>query len=97
MAGARQSCQEVGSRLSNNLETVHFSALQQGGIESGFPYAVVYLRQKLVHLDPIRKALEEEWWPEIQMHCKLDLRLGDPKVGDEWAEARKMIRKVDAE
>ena len=53
----------------------------------------IYLRQKLEHLNPIRVALEDEWWPEIQKHCELDLRLGDPNVEEEWREAQEILKR----
>jgi type I restriction-modification system DNA methylase subunit len=59
----------------------------------GSKTTVIYLQAKLAHLDPIRKALDEEWWPQIQMHCDRDLRLRDPKVDEEWAQAASMMKK----
>jgi len=79
--------------LAGHISAFDTKERRQFRQNDGSKTTIIYLRQKLVHLDPIRKALEEECWPEIQKHCKLDLRLGDPKLGDEWAEARKMIEK----
>ncbi|PTA98899.1 MULTISPECIES: site-specific integrase [unclassified Sulfitobacter] len=62
----------------------------------GSKTTLIYMRAKLAHFDPVRKALDEEWWPAIQMHCDLNLRLDDPKVDYEWATARELAKKIDA-
>ncbi|WP_304951448.1 hypothetical protein [Sulfitobacter sp.] len=80
------------SMLAGHISAFDTKERRQFRQNDGSKTTLIYLKQKLVHLDPIRKALEDEWWPEIQMHCKLDLRLGDPKVNDEWFEAQKTIK-----
>lgn len=51
----------------------------------------LYQRPKLAHLDPIRDVLDAEWWPEIQKHCHLDLRLNDQRALQEWSEAGRIF------
>ncbi|WP_146681729.1 site-specific integrase [Thioclava sp. F28-4] len=55
----------------------------------------IYLRAKLEHLDPIRRALENEWWREIQKHCKTDLRLEDLASDRAWADAKQLQAQCD--
>ncbi|OOY02935.1 hypothetical protein [Thioclava sp. F28-4] len=50
----------------------------------------IYLRAKLKHLDPIRRTLENEWWREIQKHCKTDLRLEGLASERAWLDAKQM-------
>lgn len=35
----------------------------------------IYIERSLQPLVEIRKVMEDEWWPELQKHCKTDLRL----------------------
>lgn len=56
----------------------------------GSKTTLIYLKSKLEHLIPVRKALDEEWWPEIQKHCSVDLRLKDPSATKEWLRASEM-------
>jgi len=41
------------------------------------PTSAIYRREKLAPLYEIAEVLNREWWPEIQKHCKTDLRLGE--------------------
>ena len=41
------------------------------------PTSEIYRREKLAPLYEIAEVLNREWWPEIQKHCKTDLRLGE--------------------
>ncbi len=80
------------SMLAGHVAALDTKERRQMRQNDGSKTTLIYLRQKLVHLDPVRKALEEEWWPQIQMHCDCDLRLGDPKVDEEWTQAAEKLK-----
>ena len=80
------------SMLAGHVAALDTKERRQMRKNDGSKTTLIYLRQKLEHLDPIRKALEEEWWPQIQMHCDLDLRLDDPKIDNEWAQAAAKLK-----
>ncbi len=41
----------------------------------------IYRRRKLAYAYEVAKVLERDWWPEIQKHCKFDLKLPEaPKA-----------------
>jgi hypothetical protein len=81
------------SMLAGHVAALDTRERRQMREHDGSKTTLIYLQAKLAHLDPIRKALDEEWWPQIQMHCNLDLRLGDPKVDEEWETARNLVKK----
>jgi len=78
--------------LAGHVAALDTKERRQMRKNDGSKTTLIYLRQKLEHLDPIRKALEEEWWPQIQMYCDLDLRLDDPKIDNEWAQAAAKLK-----
>lgn len=39
------------------------------------PTTDIYRRRKLAFVYQVAKTLERDWWPEIQRHCKFDLKL----------------------
>ncbi|MAM60466.1 hypothetical protein [Maritimibacter sp. UBA3975] len=80
------------SMLAGHIAALDTKERRQMRQNDGSPTTLIYLRSKLAHLDPIRKVLEDEWWPEIQKHCELDLRLGDPKVDIEWSDAAERVK-----
>ncbi|MCD1620682.1 hypothetical protein K7H20_21715 [Salipiger manganoxidans] len=80
------------SMLAGHVAALDTRERRQLRENDGSKTTLIYLRQKIAHLEPIRKALEEEWWPQIQMHCDLDLRLSDQKVHDEWAQAAEKLK-----
>lgn len=55
--------------------------------DDGSKMTRLYQRRKLEYLEPIRSALDEEWWPEIQKYCKTDLRLRGGSGSSAWKEA----------
>lgn len=81
------------SMLAGHVAALDTRERRQFREHDGSQTTLIYLQKKLEHLDPIRTALENEWWPEIQKHCDVDLRLGDKKVADEWAQAAAAARK----
>lgn len=44
----------------------------------------IYISRSLTPLDEIRTVMETSWWPELQKHCSVDLRLNDPNVLEGW-------------
>lgn len=83
------------SMLAGHIEALDTRERLRLSRDDGSKTTRLYQRQKLEHLDPIRRALDEEWWPEIQKHCKLDLRLGDKRSVREWTEAQKKLAAID--
>lgn len=81
------------SMLAGHVAALDTRERRQFRENDGSATTLIYLRKKLEHLDPIRAALEKEWWPEIQKHCEIDLRLRDAKVEEEWAQAASMDKK----
>jgi hypothetical protein len=81
------------SMLAGHVAALDTRERRQFREHDGSATTLIYLRKKLEHLDPIRASLEAEWWPEIQKHCDLDLRLGDPRVTEEWARAAAAVGK----
>jgi hypothetical protein len=81
------------SMLAGHVAALDTRERRQFREHDGSATTLIYLRKKLEHLDPIRTALEAEWWPEIQKHCDLDLRLVDPRVAEEWTQAALARRK----
>jgi hypothetical protein len=39
------------------------------------PTTDIYKRRKLAFAYEVGKVLDEKWWPAIQRHCSLDLKL----------------------
>lgn len=81
------------SILAGHIAALDSRERRQMRENDGSRTTLIYLQSKLTHLDPIRKVLEEEWWPAIQEHCERDLRLGDPKVEEEWNQAAQKARR----
>jgi hypothetical protein len=81
------------SMLAGHVAALDTRERRQMREHNGSRTTLIYLQAKLAHLDPIRKALDEEWWSQIQMHCNLDLRLGDRVIDEKWAEARDLVGK----
>ncbi len=82
------------SMLAGHVAALDTRERRQFRENDGSRTTLIYLRQKLAHLQPVRDALENEWWPEIQRHCETDLRLSDEAVMREWSAAKQKI--VDA-
>lgn len=75
------------SMLAGHVAALDTRERRQFREHDGSPTTLIYLQKKLAHPDPIRKALETEWWPEVQKHCNVDLCLSDSRVKSGWAEA----------
>jgi hypothetical protein len=41
------------------------------------PTSKTFRREKLAQLEEIARVFNEQWWPEMQKHCKADLRLDE--------------------